>query len=61
MNLKDAAKEAGLSGADIARKMGVTEATVSRWLSRRDAVSPKYIKKLAKLLRVDLAEVLPPD
>ena len=36
--LKQAADRNGLSGIEIARQMGVTPATASRWLSRKQAI-----------------------
>jgi transcriptional regulator with XRE-family HTH domain len=60
MDLKEAARQVGLSGAEIARRMGMTEASVSRWLSRQNIVPAKHVKQLAELLHVRSDDILPP-
>lgn len=60
MDLKSAATSAGLTGRQIAERLGVTPATVSRWLSRKVIVPSECVRDLADMLLVDPTEILPP-
>jgi transcriptional regulator with XRE-family HTH domain len=59
MDLKIAASRAGISGIEIARQMGVTPATASRWLSRKQAIPDIQKRALAALIGVALDDLLP--
>ncbi len=59
MDLKDAARRAGLTGAQIARRFGIGKATASRWLGRQTPVPSRYVKEFATLLKISPDDVLP--
>ena len=59
MDLKKAAHDAGFSGREIAARLHVTGATVSRWLTRRIIVPSEHVMALAALLQVEPADILP--
>lgn len=59
LSLKELRKRAGLLQEDVARKMDVTQAAVSKWESGDTrCISRKYRKKLAKLYGVTEDELL---
>lgn len=60
-NLRAAAVEAGVKGTDIARHFSVSPQTVSKWLTRRITVPDKHKRELARLLRTDVADLVPPE
>lgn len=60
MDLKKAAKQAGIHGTDIAILFGVSNSTVSRWLNREVAVPSENVRDFAALLKIDPLDVLPP-
>lgn len=60
MDLKEAARRADLTGAEIARLLGVSEATVSRWLARKVVVPSKHIVDICLMLKVNANDILPP-
>lgn len=54
----------GLSGSALARKLKVTPAAVTRWLSGQSTPKPKYVPKLARMLGIDpmeLTRIIMPD
>lgn len=51
--LQDELKKRGWKPADLAREMGVTDATVSRILNEARGVGKSTSKKIAKALKVD--------
>lgn len=58
MNLKDAAKKAGIKQCDIAQKLGVSEPAVSLWFSRQATIPTRCIAPLAGLLSMPVGDVL---
>lgn len=60
MDLKKAAKQAGIHGIDIAMRFCVSNSTVSRWLNREVAVPSENVRDFAALLKIDPLDVLPP-
>jgi transcriptional regulator with XRE-family HTH domain len=64
---KDAAKalrrimrERGLAQIDLAKRLGVTEPTVSRWLSRRQGMPLSTLQRIGDALEVPLSAILVP-
>lgn len=49
----------GLSQADLARKLGLTQATVSRWESGTCAPRDKHKVEIASALRQDVTALFP--
>lgn len=61
MDLKKAAKQAKVSGIVIAARLGVANATVSRWLNGKTPVPSRHARDVAKLLKIRPQDVLPPS
>lgn len=57
-NLKTMRRRVHLSQRDLARKLNVTQATVSHWEAGKHAPCSKYIQPLAKALRISVAELM---
>jgi transcriptional regulator with XRE-family HTH domain len=51
-------RELGLRSADLARLIGTTEATISRWVHGRSRPVPKNLERLAEVLRTPYAQVV---
>lgn len=60
MDLKQAAKRAGVPGYAIATQFRVAQSTVSRWLNRETPVPSENVREFAALLGIDPVDVLPP-
>lgn len=58
MKLREYRERAGLRQVDVAKKMNVDQAAVSKWESGENRISRKYHKKLAKLYGVTVDELL---
>lgn len=58
MTLKERRVLAGLRQIDVAKKMDVDQAAVSKWESGETRPSRKYHKKLAKLYWCSVEEIL---
>ena len=58
--LQGARELRGWSGAELARRAGVSEAAVSRIESRKRRPNVETVAKLAKALNLPLAELLEP-
>ena len=58
MKLREYREMAGLRQVDVAKKMNVGQAAVSKWESGENGISRKYHKKLAKLYSITEAELL---
>lgn len=58
MTLADLIHDRGLSQADVAETLGVTQATVSRKLSGKSGLSLPQVRALAALLQITPAEVV---
>ena len=56
-NMRELRLTAGLRQIDVAKKMDVDQAAVSKWESGENKPSRKYHKKLAKLYGVTLEEL----
>lgn len=50
--LKSLRVGAGLTQAELAKQLGVTNVTVSRWERGEAVPKPKYIKAMAKLFNI---------
>ena len=61
MKLKIAAIEAGVTGTEIADKLGLAASTISRWLTGETPVPSRYVRRLAQMLKIAPEQVLPPD
>ena len=51
-------RELGLRSADLARLIGTTEATISRWVNGRSRPVPTNLERLAEVLRTPHASVV---
>ncbi len=60
MNLKAAAVIAGLRGTEIARRFGVSNGQVSKWLNRLAQVPDKNKAEFAAMLGIKVEDLLPP-
>lgn len=58
MNLREYREKAGLRQIDVAKKLNVDQAAVSKWESGENRISRKYHKKLAKLYGITVDELL---
>lgn len=58
MTLKERRVLAGLRQIDVAKKLDVDQAAVSKWESGETRPSRKYHKKLAKLYGCSVEEIL---
>lgn len=56
--LKSAQVNRGMIQADVAKRMGVQQATVSRWYRDIDSMSVGEFRLLCKLLGVSPAEII---
>lgn len=61
LRLREYREKAGLRQVDVAKKMNVDQAAVSKWESGENGISRKYHKKLAKLYGVTVDELLSDD
>lgn len=61
LRLREFRERAGLRQVDVAKKMNVDQAAVSKWESGENGISRKYHKKLAKLYGVTVDELLSDD
>lgn len=52
MDLRQQLKDSGLRQRDVAERLGVSEATVSKWLSRKQAVPSSMVLPLAAALGI---------
>lgn len=59
--LREYRERVGLRQVDVAKKMDVDQAAVSKWESGENRISRKYHKKLAKLYSVTVDELLSED
>jgi len=51
-------RQLGLHASEVARRVGTTEATVSRWIHGRSRPGPANVERLAQVLAVGHAEVV---
>ena len=56
--IKTAIAHQGLTQEKIAKRMGVTQSTVSYWISDIDRISVGNLKRLCKILSISPADVL---
>ena len=56
--IKMAIAQQGLTQAKVAKRMGVTQSTVSYWISDIDRISVGNLKRLCRILSVSPAEIL---
>jgi len=50
--------KAGLTGADLARHFGVSNAAVSLWLNRKNPIPDRFKHEFAALIGVDVSEII---
>lgn len=58
MNLKDLRKENGLSQAELAAHLGVTQATLSGWENEKYDIDNETLKKISALFNVSIDYIL---
>ena len=56
--IKMAIAQQGLTQAKLAKRMGVTQSTVSYWISDIDRISVGNLKRLCRILSVSPADIL---
>ena len=61
MRLREYRERAGLRQIDVAKKMNVDQAAVSKWESGENRISRKYHKKLVRLYGVTVDALLADD
>ncbi len=61
MNLKAAAITAGIKPRTLAKRMGVSEPTISNWLNRKTPVPHRHMTAFAMLIHVHIEDLLPPQ
>ena len=59
MDLKKHRKDLGLKNKVLAAEMGVSEATMSKWINRAMVVPTQYLRPLSDALHVPIEELLP--
>lgn len=57
MNLKELRLAAGLTQAEVAKKLNVNQAAVSWWEAGKTRIARKHHKKLARLYHVTVPEL----
>ena len=57
LNLKELRLNAGLTQAEVAKKMHVSQAAVHRWETGDTRIARKHHKKLARLYKVTVEEL----
>lgn len=60
MTLKEAFRNRQIRQAEAAEHLGVSDATVSKWVNGHEVVPPRLMRPLAELLCVDLDTIVPP-
>ena len=55
--IKMAIAQQGLTQAKLAKRMGVTQSTVSYWISDIDRISVGNLKRLCRILSISPAEI----
>jgi len=58
MDLRQQLKASGVRQRDVAELLGVSEATVSKWLSRKQSVPAAMVLPLARVLGLSGEDVL---
>ena len=61
MRLREYRERAGLRQIDVAKKMNVDQAAVSKWENGENRISRKYHKRLARLYGVPVDDLLADD
>ena len=56
--IKMAIAQQGLTQAKLAKRMGVTQSTVSYWISDIDRISVGNLKRLCRILSISPTEIL---
>ena len=56
--LKEVFKSKGVKQKWLAEKMGVSEVTISNWVTKKSSPSRKNIEKLSNLLDVSINELI---
>lgn len=57
-NLREILHEYGMSQAELADELGVTQAAVSKYLNAKIMPSPKVLNNLADIFDVDIYDIL---
>lgn len=58
MNIKQKREEAKMSQSDLARVMGVTQATISYWENNKTIPNAFQLLKLSEVLKCEMRELL---
>ena len=59
MSLKQTFREKSLLQKDAAEHLGVSEASISKWVNGHEAVPPKLMRPFAEWLGVDVEILIP--
>ncbi|MFS8367802.1 MULTISPECIES: helix-turn-helix domain-containing protein, partial [Acetobacter] len=59
MSLKAILKERGITQAQLASQMGVSEPTVSRWISGKALIPTQMLRAVSQALDVSLEKLVP--
>lgn len=59
--IKALRKERGMSQKELAKEIGVSDRTVSKWECGKGSVKIKELEKISKALRVHIDDLLPVD
>ena len=57
MNIKQKREDAKMSQADLARVMGVTQATISYWENNKTVPNAFQLLKLSEILKCEMREL----
>lgn len=60
-DLQQARRTAGVALGIVAGELGVDVSTASRYLAREIPLPARHVKPLARLLGIDVMDVLPPE
>ncbi|WP_088364652.1 MULTISPECIES: helix-turn-helix transcriptional regulator [Acetobacter] len=61
MSLRAILKERGVTQAQLASQMGVSEPTISRWISRKALIPARMLRAVSQVLGVSLEELIPEE
>jgi len=56
--LKDALRKAGINQSELARRIGVERAAVSKWVNGHATPTYGHLRKVAQVLNMSISEIL---
>jgi len=59
MSLRQVIRSSSLRQSEIAYRLGVSEASVSKWVNEKALVPTAYLRRLADMLEVTVDELVP--